>query len=512
MTELERIQAETIEQLREENRLLRQKLDHVIRQLFGSKSEKLDPAQLELFEDPDGPGKPEASAARENNGAAEALMATATPCRPRSARERKPRLPENLPVEEVILEPEPVKACPEAWRRIGEEVSEELDYEPGRFLRRRLVRPKYVRISRPDTAPIVAKLPEKLLERGLLAPGLLAHIVIGKYADHLPLYRQEQIYRQRHGVGLSRQTMANGVALVAEWLRPVVEVMGAEQFGHGYVQVDETPIKYLAPGTGRTAQGYLWTSHRPGGDTVYHWHTGRGSDRLETIIPHGFAGTVQCDAFGAYRRHARRHGGVRLAGCWAHARRKFHEAFVQGESKQRAAWVLRQIGHLYEIERRLRENRAGPGLREAERQHRSRPTLERIHRTLLRFQKSRRHLPGSLMGKAIRYTLGQWPMLCLFIERGEVEIDNNLVENAIRPTAVGKKNWLFVGDKDAGWRSAVIYSIITSCRSRGIDPHAYLKDVLTRLPRMTNRQIAEITPAAWAKQNLVRDVARRRSA
>jgi hypothetical protein len=140
MTELERIQAELIEQLREENRLLRQKLDHVIRQLYGSKSEKLDPAQLDLFGDLDGPGKPEASATPERNEAAEALIATASPCRPKSARERKPRLPENLPVEEIVLEPEPVKACPEAWRRIGEEVSEEHDYEPGRFLRRRLVR------------------------------------------------------------------------------------------------------------------------------------------------------------------------------------------------------------------------------------------------------------------------------------------------------------------------------------------------------------------------------------
>jgi len=509
MTELERIQAETIEQLREENRLLRQKLDHVIRQLFGSKSEKLDPGQLELFGELDSAGKPPASDADE---AAEALTATASPCRPRSAKERKPRLPENLPVEEIILQPDPVKACPEAWRRIGEEVTEELDYEPGRFLRRRLVRPKYVRIADAQAAPIVAKLPERLLERGILAPGLLAHIVIGKYADHLPLYRQEQIYLQRHGVGLSRQTMANGVTLVAEWLKLIVEAMIAEQFANGYVQIDETPIKYLDPGKGKASQGYLWTSHRPGGDTVYHWHPGRGSKRLENIIPHEFAGTIQCDAFGAYRTYAREHQDIELAGCWAHARRKFHEAFVQGESKQHAAWILRQIGHLYEVERDLRENRAGPDLREAERRSRSRPILERIHRVLLRFRESRRHLPKSLMGKAIRYALGQWPMLNVFAGDGRVEIDNNLVENAIRPTAVGKKNWLFIGAEEAGWRSAVIYSIITSCRSREIDPHAYLKDVLTRLPTMTNRQIAEITPAAWAKSKLGESPTERRSA
>ena len=497
MTELEQALAQ-IEILREENRLLRQKLDYVIRQLHGAKSEKLDPDQLDLFGDLDNVGKPEASAA---DKAVEALTETENPSRRKSAKERKPRLPEHLPVEEVIIEPEPVKACPQAWRRIGEEVSEELDYEPGRFLCRRTVRPKYVHIAKPESPPIVAALPEKLLERGMLAPGLLAHIVIGKYADHLPLYRQEQIYQQRHGVELSRQTMANGVALVADWLRPIVDAMAAEQFTSGYVQIDETPIKYLAPGKGKTAQGYLWTSHQPGGDTVYHWHAGRGHECLENIIPGDFTGTIQCDAYGAYRTYARKHGGIELAGCWAHARRKFHESFLQGESKAKAALILRLIGHLYDVERDLRGSRAGPRLREALRQSRSRPILNRIHRILLHFEKSRRHLPKSLMGKAIHYALAQWPMLIAFVEDGRVEIDNNLCENAIRPTAVGKKNWLFIGAEDAGWRSAVIYSIITSCRSRGIDPYAYIKDVLNRLPTMTNHQIVEITPEAWAKAN-----------
>ncbi len=265
MTELEKSQAETIAQLREENRLLRQKLDYVIRQLHGARSEKLDPGQLALFGESDLPGKSGPGAGEQ---AAEEPVPTAPPSRRKSAKERKPRLPEDLPVEETVLEPAAVRACPGAWRRIGEEVSEQLDYEPGHFLRRRTVRPKYVRLADPAAPPIVAGLPDPLLERGLLAPGLLAHIVIGKYADHLPLYRQEQIYRQRHGVGLSRQTMANAVTLVADWLQPVVEAMRVEQFASGYIQIDETPVKYLAPGKGRTAQGYLWTSHRPGGDTV----------------------------------------------------------------------------------------------------------------------------------------------------------------------------------------------------------------------------------------------------
>ena len=511
MTEMEQAQAE-LEQLREENKILRQKLDYIIRQFYGSKSEKLDPNQLDLFGDLDGLGlgKPEPSDADES--ASEELIETAKPSRRKSVKSRKPRLPEDLPVEEEVIEPEPVKACPEAWRRIGEEISEELDYEPARFLCRRTIRPKYVRIANPEAAPIVATLPEKLLERGMLAPGLLAHIIVSKYADHLPLYRQEKIYQQRHDVGLSRQTMANGVALVAEWLKPVFGEMKKEQFADGYVQIDETPVKYLSPGKGKTSQGYFWASHRPGGDSLYHWYTGRGHQYLENIIPHDFRGTVQCDAYGAYRTHARKHEGVELAGCWAHARRKFHEAYQQNEAKQRAAWILRQIGLLYDIERDLRNSRAGPRLREAIRQSRSRPIIKRLHSALKRFEASRKHLPKSLMGKAIQYALGQWPMLNAWLEDGRIEIDNNLVENAIRPTALGRKNWLFIGDEDAGWRSAVIYSIIISCRNRGIDPYAYLKDVLTRLPTMTNHQIREITPEAWAKAQDESEKIKRRSA
>ncbi|MDF1815610.1 MAG: IS66 family transposase [Verrucomicrobiales bacterium] len=496
MTEFEQIKADN-ELLREENRLLRQKLDYVIRQLYGAKSERIDPNQLELFDDLDTPGKDEASDA--DDQAAEALIEAEKSSRPKSGKERKPGIPDHLPVEEIIIEPDPVKACPEAWRRIGEEISEELDYQPGRFLCRRTIRPKYVKNASPEAAPIVAKLPEKLLERGKLAPGLLAHLAVSKYADHLPLYRQEQIFKQRYQVELSRQTMSNGVKLVAEWLRPVVRVMAAELFSDGYVQVDETPIRYLAPGKGKTAQGYFWTSHRPGGDTVYQWHTGRGHQCLEEVVPHDFAGIIQCDAYRAYPAFTSKRDGVGLAGCWAHARRKFHDAFQQGDSKPRATRILREIGSLYDIERELRESRAGPELRKTVRRDRSRPIVKSIKNKLIEYRQSGNHLPKSLFGRAISYALEQWELLTVYLDHGRVEIDNNLCENAIRPTAVGKKNWMFIGDKEAGWRSAVIYSIITSCRDRGIDPLEYLRDVLTRLPSMTNHQIPEITPAAWLR-------------
>jgi transposase len=479
------------EQLRRENALLRQKIDLLVRRVFGSSGEQLDRNQLELLMQ-----LPESSPGE---------IAAARPEKERgkgSRQERTPRLPENLPVVEEVIDPEPVKAQPEQWRCIGQEVSEQLDYEPGRFLRRRLVRRKYVHRTNPDCAPLIAALPERLLDRSLPAPGLLAHIVVGKYCDHLPLYRQEQIYAQRHKVHLPRQSLSRWVELAADWLKPIYEQIRTGVMGGGYVQVDETPVDYLEPGNGKTKQGYLWTCNRPRGDVFYRWETSRAALCLDNIIPVDFTGTVQCDGYSAYRSFAsKRNGAIALAGCWAHVRRKFHEALEQ--SPRTAGWILRQIQHLYHVEARLREQKAGPELRAANRAHESQPVVKRIERALVRLRSSGRYLPQSLLGIAIDYTLGQWQTLDVYLSDGRVEVDNNLVENAIRPTALGKKNWLFVGEAQAGQRGAILYTIIESCRRRGLDPDAYLRDVLTRLPNMTNHQIPQVTPAAWAKSNRV---------
>jgi transposase len=470
--------------------LLEQKLDLLVRRIFGSKSERLDPAQLLLLlQGMDEPGKaPEPVVA-------EAPRRSKVPSPPR---ERRPRLPEHLPVLEEVIVPEAVQAAPQDWRRIGEEVSEKLDYEPARFLRRRTVRPKYVARGAEDAVPVIAPLPDSLLERSLVAPGLLAQILVAKYCDHLPLYRQESIYWSRHQVWLPRQTLAEWVGLGAEWLKPVYDEIKKGVFADGYVQVDETPIRYLAPGNGETKLGYLWTCGQPGGDAIFHWETSRAARCLENIIPADFRGTMQCDGYEAYDCFARRREGeIVLAGCLAHIRRKFHDAREQAPKV--AGWFLKHFQNLYKLEAQLRKKRAGPKRREAERASLSRPVLARMHRALVRLKNVHRFLPRSLMGKAIEYALNQWPSLRFFLEDGRLEIDNNLVENAIRPTAVGKKNWLFIGEAGAGDRSAIIYTVIESCRRRGLDPFAYLRDVFTRLPSMTNWQVKEITPEAWAK-------------
>jgi transposase len=484
---------EVIKELRKENALLRQKMDLLIRRVFGKSSEKISPDQLDLFllGEEQSPGKGEASSLEEEAFSSEGKKSRGS--------KNKERWPKDLPVIEEVIEPKEVQDNPQDWRLIGAEVSEQLDYEPARFLLRRLIRNKYVKNNDRLSAPVIAPLPPSLQDRCLAAPGLLAAVVVQKYCDHLPLYRQEAIFKSRHGVYLPRQTLARWMGLVADWLKPIYEAIRTGVMAGGYVQVDETPIRYLSPGNGETKLGYLWTAHAPGSDVVYRWQTSRAAACLENIIPVDFKGILQCDAYAAYPSFARGRK-ITLAGCFAHARRKFFEA--KESQPRRAALILRQIRHLYRIERTLRKLKAGPRLRDALRCAQSRPVFERLHKVLTLFKNSGRYLPQSAFGLAIDYALSNWQMLSLFLQDPRVEIDNNLVENAIRPTALGKKNWLFFGDANAGERSAILYTMIESCRRRSIDPYEYLRDVLTRLPSMTNWTVDQLTPQNWLKDRM----------
>jgi transposase len=496
--QIQQLQADK-EQLSQENKLLKEKVDLLIRRLFGAKSEKLDVAQLELLLNQADSGKADASA--EKAEAAPIIIGLLKPVpRGEGKKERRERWPNDLAIEQEVIEPAEVKANREAFRCIGEEVTETLDYRPAKFFRHQIIRRKFVSRKDPELAPVIAPLPESLQQRCIAAPGLLAQIIISKYCDHLPLYRQEQIYWNRHQVWLPRQSMVRWIGLASEWLTPIYRQMKSQMMSGPYIQVDETPIKYLDPGNGKTGQGYLWVANRPGGDVVFEWQTTRAASCLDNLIAIDFNGTVQCDGYSAYDHFAKRRAAegkpLILAGCWAHARRGFFEAL--DHAPKEAGWVLIQIGHLYDIERQLRRRHAGNALRDAYRSSQSRVVCRRIRRVLERWYKTRRFLPKSSMGKAISYALGQWDSLEIYLQDPLIEIDNNLVENAIRPTALGKKNWLFFGDANAGERSAVIYSIIESCRRHGVEPYTYLCDVLSRLPSMTNWQIKDILPKAWA--------------
>ena len=470
-------------------RLLEEKVDALLRNLYSSKSEKLDPNQLTLLEDFPSK-KDEAPAVAETEpGAATKKSAKRSKC-------RRARIPENLPIREEIVDPDPVKADPGQWRQIGEEVSERLDYQPARFWKHRLVRRKYARKDSPYQPPIVAPLPAGLQERCLATPELIAQVVVSKYADHQPLCRQESIYRSRHGVTIPRQTLCRWTELAAGWLEPVYGEMSRQQQGETYLQIDETPIRYLSPGAGKAAQGYFWVTSKPYGDAIYHWHPGRGAACIHKIMEKSFAGTLQCDGYKAYPSFQKqREGPIQLAGCWAHARRKFFES--RARDPVACDWLLGQIGQLYGIERSLRETRAGPALRAAIRSSQSASILRRIQKSL--FVLKPRYLPQSKMGKAIAYALDQWERLKVFVSNGAVEIDNNLVENAIRPTKLGAKNWLFIGSEGSGKTSAILFTLVESAKRHGLDPYAYIKELLRRLPEATNWHVPKLVPSAFAK-------------
>ena len=489
-----RLVREDLDAARQEIKLLRQKLDALARRMFGKSSEKLDSAQMELLLD----GMEEIKAVEA--AAAQAALEPKQKVDAARPRERGPRVPEHLPVREIILDPEEVKAAPAEWTCIGEEVSEQLDYTPGSFTRLRTIRRKYVNRIAKHLPPIIAPLAPTLQERCLAAPSLLAHAFVSRYRDHLPWYRIEGIYAGL-GVEISRQTLCNWSGMAADASQLLIKEIGQNVFAGGYVQIDETPIEYLVPGHGQTKTGYLWVVNNPqNGEMLFTWHTSRAAACLESLVPIGFSGVIQCDGYSAYDSFAQskeRAGTLTLVGCWAHVRRKFFEA---KEHTPDAAWALAQIQKLYRIEEELREARADPEDRQRARHAQSRPIIEALQQKLLQLQGNRTHLPQSLMGQATRYALGQWESLLVFLEDGRVEIDNNLVENAIRPSAIGKKNWLFIGDANAGARAATFYTLMGNCRRLEVDAYAYLKELFTRLPTMTNRQMKDITPAAWARE------------
>jgi transposase len=416
-----------MERLVRENTILRQKVDALVRQVFGAKSEQIDKDQLLFLLQ----GKPEEGPAQGKGSGPEASKALLpAPDKKASASrrrtERGPRVPDHLPILEEVIEPDAVKACPQAWRRIGEEVTELLDFTPGRFFKRRIVRPKYVKRSEVDAVPVVGDLPPSLQDRSIVTPGLMTEIVVNKFVYHLPLYRQEYIFESRYGVWLPRQTMARWMELAADWLKPIYEEIREGIMKLGYLQIDETGIQYLVPGNGKTKKGYMWVCSRPMGDVLFTWEAGRSTACLEAIVPVDFVGTIQCDGLSVYDCFARIRGArITLAGCMAHVRRYFYDAL--DEAPQMAAWILRQIQQLYAVEKELRESGTGPQGRQAARTWRSRPVLNRLELLFESLKKKKRYLPKSRMAEAIGYALGQWKSLYVYLNDGLVEIGR--VEN-----------------------------------------------------------------------------------
>lgn len=460
-------------------RLLQLQIDQLNHRLFGPTSEKfpLEDRQLpllaELFQNPEPPV------------AREVLVDPV-------AKPRRPAVRQPVP---AALEPAD-KSCPHCGQEchvIREDRSDKFDLVPARLVCHRTIRP-VLACPRCKEGVKQAPMPPAIVAKGVCSDALIAYVICAKYLDHRPLYRVQQEFL-RLGANISRPVLSDAVAAAALALQPLWRLIGAGLAGGDYLQVDETPVNVLDPEVkGKAAKGWLWVYHRPGGDVFFDFRTGRDRARPAELLK-DFHGTLQSDGYSVYEALGNRNPEWKRLGCLAHARRKFHEAL--GDQPEWAKWFLRQMGQLYLIERQLREAGAGPAQRLARRQQDAKPVLATIHQKLVELEPA--VLPKSPLGKAVRYALGQWEYLQAYVEDGRYEIDQNLVENALRPSCVGKKNWLFIGHPDAGWRSAVLYTMIINCRRHNLDPLAWLTDVFQRLPAATNKTVGELLPSRWKK-------------
>ena len=408
------------------------------------------------------------------------------------ARPVRRALPAHLPRQEVVHET--ACTCPEcggALRRLGEDVSEILEYIPGRYQVIRHVRPKF---SCAGCQKIVqAAAPSRPIARGLAGPGFLAHVLVSKYADHLPLYRQSQIYA-REGLELDRSTLADWVGGASELLEPLVDALGRYVLAAQKLHGDDTPVPVLCPGRGSTKQGRLWTyvrDDRPAGSgeppaVWFRYSPDRKGERPKAHLA-SFVGVLQADAYAGFDRlYGER---IQEAACWAHARRKFYEIHVALASPI-AAEALDRIGRLYKIEAEIRGKPAEE--RRAERKAREGPQLKSLHEWL---QATVTTLSRkSQLALAIRYALSHWVALTRYLDDGRLEIDNNAAERALRAVALGRKNWLFAGSDDGGERAAAIYSLLGTAKLNGIEPEGYLRYVLERIADHPINRIEELLP------------------
>ena len=409
-------------------------------------------------------------------------------------------LPAQLPRQEFKHEPAVTQCCGQPMRRIGEDVAEKLDYTPGVFTVHRHVRGKWVCAccQTLQQKPVDAH----IIDKGLATTGLLAQVLVAKYADHLPLYRQEAIYA-RAAVPIPRSTLAQWVGSCGVQLQPLVDALRQHVLQHAIIHADETTVQMLQPASqrnGKTHRAYLW-AYSPGRHedvkaVVYDFCESRAGKHALAFLQ-GWSGTLLVDDFAGYKQLMG--AAIQEAGCWAHARRKFFDLHANNKSLI-AYQALEQIGQLYELERQA-QHMDGPN-RLRLRQDESAKIILKLHAWLLA---QRGKVPeGSATARAIDYSLRRWTALTQFLSNGQLPIDNNWIENQMRPIALGRKNWLFAGSFRAGQRAAAVMSLIQSAKLNGHDPHAYLKDVMEKLPTWPNSRIEELLPHRWQQGAKIR--------
>lgn len=480
--------------LARQNERLQHLLQKLKRRQFGRKSEQLPEDQL-LF------AFEEIETTLAENGAEGAKQSPAL--RDQQARRRRAgrgRLPAHLPRVEVVLAPE-ATACPCCQGplvEIGTDAAERLDVIPAQFRVVVTKRPKLACRACPGVV-LQAPAPARLIEGGMPTEATVAHVLVSRYADHLPLYRQAQILA-RQGIEIGREVLADWTGTAATEIVPVVRRMREILLASARLFADETTMPVLDPGRGQTKKGFAWAiarDDRPWGGAdppavVFHYAPGRGAEHPKALLA-GYRGILQCDGYAAYKALAAANGGITLAFCWSHARREFIE-LAKGKTAPIATEILKRIAALYAIEAEIRGKPAT--LRRAIRQARSRPLVEDLF-TWLAAQLVR--LPGgSPTAQAIRYVMNHRGGLARFLEDGRIELDNNTAERAIRPLCLSRKNALFASGDDGGARWAAVASLVETCKLNGVDPQRYFTDMLTRLVNgWPNSRIDELMPWCW---------------
>jgi transposase len=461
---------------------------------FGAKSERMNAEQREIFEETLAADQADLQAqlaALQGNRPA----GGAAPDKQQRRQPKREALPPHLPRVEQRIEPEdtrcPTPECGRPMQRVGEDISERLDIVPAKFFVQRQIRGKWacnccqLLVQEPAAAQV--------FDNALPTPGLQAHTVVSRFVDHIPYYRQEQI-NARSGVHTPRSTLAAWSGHTGAQLMPLFEAHRAFVLGSRVLHADETPISLLDPGRGKTKKAYMWAYARgafdPEPGVLYDFCAGRGGQYPRDFLT-GWSGTLVVDAYGGYDGVLSVPGRIG-AHCLAHSRRKFDELFKANASEV-AAQAIQRIAWLYRIEADARPLSAEQRL--LMRQERSKPLWEELHAWL---KLERLRVPdGSSIAKAIDYSLNRWKGLSQFLLDGEVPIDNNHLENQMRPWALGRRNWLFIGSQLSGERAAVVMSLLQSAKLNGQDPWAYLKDVLTGLPTQPNSRIEELLPHRW---------------
>ena len=405
------------------------------------------------------------------------------------------RLPEHLRRQIIILQPDGDLS---GLKKIGDEITEVLDFVPGELYVKQYIRPKYVQpVSDTNSMVITASLPRRIMEKSMAGEGLLAQIIVDKYVDHLPLHRQLQRF-ERAGVTIAQSTINDWVKAVLVHLTALYEVHKRQVLASCYLHADETPLKVLdETKKGTTHQGYYWVYHNSQEKLVlFDYRKGRSREGPDDVLK-DFIGYLQTDGYVAYEDFDKR-AGITLLHCMAHARRKFSDALQN--DKERAEHALDLLQQLYAIERRIKQEASSAEAIVKLRQEEAVPLLKTLQAWMV--AEYPKVLPRSPIGQAIGYCLPRWEKLSIYTTNAILQIDNNPVENAIRPVAIGRKNYLFAGSHEAAQRAAMVYSLFATCRLHHINPYHWLKDVLERMHLFTTNNVAELLPQNWKNKSV----------